>query len=691
MKPMIRKPGAFVAALLSASFAAHAENAQQASRLDRVEVTSSRFQQVVQEVPDAIAVITGEELRAQGATDLRSALALLGGVSVAPGGDLGPAGATPSILGRVEADDFLLLVDGVPAGSIFAPSFATLDLHNIERIEVLRGAAPVFYGTTSFAGTIHVIHYPAGSAERAATVFAGSFGSAGADASVVLSDGAVRQSVSADMARQRTDSHGSGSDRVHVLYRLASQTPIGAWRLDADITSQRQKPGSPTPVDAAGKPTLPADFNQNPADRKLDTDRYHLAAALDTKSDFGDLSSIVAYTHSRTRAVRGFVQEDFTVNMPNAVGFRQAREIDEVFADSHVTRSLNPSLALTVGINESYGRARQDSDSFDYQLPLDGSSAPNGADQPATGTVSMRATRSLFGVYAQSRWKPTPSIAVLGGLRWNLARQSVSAFDGTNKSNQASDTRRVSGSLGGSWRIWSDPEGDLDDVVVHALASNTFQLAQLDFGPQAGFDPFIAPEKARSLTVGVKADALEGRLDADLSWFLVHFDNQPLNGQIGGLPAVVGSGQTKFTGAEIESSYAIRSDLRLNASLSIEDARYRDFQDATVGQLSGNRVPFNPRQRAALGLTASPRVGWQGSATAAFTGSRYLDQQNLLHVGSYATFDLMLGYRWDQVLVRLSATNLSNRRDPVLRSELGDKQYYRLDARRIFLTVSSRF
>ena len=72
------------------------------------------------------------------------------------------------------------------------------------------------------------------------------------------------------MARQRTDGHGS--DRVHVLYRLASQTPIGAWRLDGDITSQRQKPGSPTPVDAAGKPTLPAVFNQNPRDRKLDTD-----------------------------------------------------------------------------------------------------------------------------------------------------------------------------------------------------------------------------------------------------------------------------------------------------------------------------------------------------------------------------------------------------------------------------------
>jgi len=36
-------------------------------------------------VPGSISVVTGDEIRARGATDLRAALALLGGVSVAPG------------------------------------------------------------------------------------------------------------------------------------------------------------------------------------------------------------------------------------------------------------------------------------------------------------------------------------------------------------------------------------------------------------------------------------------------------------------------------------------------------------------------------------------------------------------------------------------------------------------------------
>src|SRR5678816_536055 len=86
-----------------------------------VQVTATRFGEPIQEVPGVITVVTGDEIRARGATDLRTALALLGGVSVAPGGDAGPAGAVPGLLGVREVDDLLLLIDGIPAGGAFIP------------------------------------------------------------------------------------------------------------------------------------------------------------------------------------------------------------------------------------------------------------------------------------------------------------------------------------------------------------------------------------------------------------------------------------------------------------------------------------------------------------------------------------------------------------------------------------------
>src|SRR5207247_9062136 len=80
------------------------------------------------------------------------------GVAIAPGGDAGPASAIPEFWGLREFDAFLLVVDGVPWGGAFNPAVSTVSLRDVERIEILRGAAPVTYGATSFVGVIHVVH-----------------------------------------------------------------------------------------------------------------------------------------------------------------------------------------------------------------------------------------------------------------------------------------------------------------------------------------------------------------------------------------------------------------------------------------------------------------------------------------------------------------------------------------------------
>src|SRR5262249_9450745 len=81
------------------------------------------------------------DLRRLGANDLRSALATVSGVDAPPGGDPGPAGSVPSFWGLHEFDAFLLVVDGVPWGGAFNPAVPSLDLNDVERIEIVKGAA----------------------------------------------------------------------------------------------------------------------------------------------------------------------------------------------------------------------------------------------------------------------------------------------------------------------------------------------------------------------------------------------------------------------------------------------------------------------------------------------------------------------------------------------------------------------
>src|SRR2546428_6085967 len=168
----------------------HDVMAQQTRTSETIEVTATRIAEDVMIVPEAVTVIDGDELRARNARDLQSALAGVSGVSIAPGGDAGPAGSVPEMWGLREFDAFLLVVDGVPWGGAFNPDLATLSMENIDRIEILRGAAPVMYGATSFVGVIHVIHRIAGAPGNGRLSF-GNYSSGGASASVPLSQSAA--------------------------------------------------------------------------------------------------------------------------------------------------------------------------------------------------------------------------------------------------------------------------------------------------------------------------------------------------------------------------------------------------------------------------------------------------------------------------------------------------------------------
>jgi len=57
--------------------------------LEPIEVTSSKLPVTLRDAPATVTVVSGDELRARGARDLRTALSQVAGVAIAPGGDAG--------------------------------------------------------------------------------------------------------------------------------------------------------------------------------------------------------------------------------------------------------------------------------------------------------------------------------------------------------------------------------------------------------------------------------------------------------------------------------------------------------------------------------------------------------------------------------------------------------------------------
>src|SRR5260221_10707177 len=69
---------------------------------ENIQVTATRLPEDPENLPTVVTVLDGAMLRERGVTDLRSALGVVAGVDIAPGGDGGPASAVPEMWGLRE-------------------------------------------------------------------------------------------------------------------------------------------------------------------------------------------------------------------------------------------------------------------------------------------------------------------------------------------------------------------------------------------------------------------------------------------------------------------------------------------------------------------------------------------------------------------------------------------------------------
>jgi iron complex outermembrane recepter protein len=676
---------------------AGAANAAGSRTLPKVEVTTTKLPESVDLAPSMVSIVTGEDLRARGAIDLRTALSLVAGVDIAPGGDNGPAGSVPGLWGLKEFDAFLLVVDGVPYGGAFNPALVTLDLNAIERIEVLRGAAPVMYGATSFVGVIHVIHHAAGATPSRVSFGAGSHGTARVAAQGNLPDaGTFAQSISADAETRGFSQDRSQVDRAHLLYRAAADLDLGRVHVDLDATRVDQEPYSPHPREGNILSTrIPLDANHNPADARQDQSRLQLNAGLEKAIAPGDWVTTVSLAHTDGDNIRGFLREGFALDgSPNADGYDQRVRTTDAYFDTFVSTRPTETLRLTYGLDWLYGRGRQSSDNFEYAVSADGSHVPSSRDLTIDESTAVTDRRSFYGGYVQADWRPTERLDLVAGLRLNHTHETRDAreidrheHEETSRSDERNKTR-PSGVVGASYALWVD---GADRLTLFADYRNTYKPAAFDFGPEAE-GGILAPETAHSNEAGLKGRLFDGRLEWEASYFHMNFANLVIRENIDGLPALANAGTERFKGGEVEASWQWTDDLRVAGSWAYHDARFVNYgrlrPNGSIQQLGGNRLELSPEHLGALGLVYAPATGFNGSVVWNHVGERFLNKGNSSIAESYDTVDLGVGYRFGDWQLRIDEYNATDRRDPVAESEIGDAQFYRLPGRSYMLSAS---
>ncbi|MFD0999230.1 TonB-dependent receptor domain-containing protein [Ohtaekwangia kribbensis] len=126
------------------------------SHLSEVVVTATRSERAVESIPQNVNVIGREEIDRTAATDLTDLVKKTAGVDVIqyPGllSGIGIRGFRPQFSGINQRT--LVLIDGRPAGTT---NLATIDMNNVERVEVQKGPASALYGSQAMGGVVNII------------------------------------------------------------------------------------------------------------------------------------------------------------------------------------------------------------------------------------------------------------------------------------------------------------------------------------------------------------------------------------------------------------------------------------------------------------------------------------------------------------------------------------------------------
>ncbi len=669
--------------------------AQPSTLEERVQVTATRIPEKTTTAPVSVTVISREELLRRGAYDLRSALALVAGVDIAPGGDGGPAGYVPEFWGLKEFDAFLLAVDGIPSGGAFNPALATLDLTNVDRIEVLRGAAPVMYGATSFVGVINVIHRAPGEGEPTLGASAGSYGSGSVAWHSPLAGWAgVSSSLSLDAGRQGFSDDRTEVERGHLLWQNSRTIGPGLLRFGLDGTWLRQDPASPHPrVGTELSPLVPLDANYNPTGSHLNDRRHTLDVSFERKVLSGSWASTLSASHSEQNVLRGFLT-DVSATSPNAHGFREVIPTTDLYFDSHIALSPRAGVEVVAGVDHLHGRGRGHGGDFDYTVDLHGNDPPSGDTLADAAAVRITDHREFSGLYGQVTWTPLDRWHFELGGRVNRTAEarSTDTLEFSSGIRQTGEDRRATVRGSGFWGVTMTAwQQGADSLHLFANYRNTFKPAAIDFGLDAEPD-ILAPETASTYEGGLKTRLLKDRLAVELSAYQMDFENLVLSQVVGGIPSLVNGGTQRFRGTELEVLARPRPDLTWRVVYSLHDAHFRDFVTEFGGvptQLAGKRLEMSARNMAAGEVLYGKSAGWQGSVRANWVGSRFLNKRNTALAPDYLTWSAGIGYRLRNVEIRLDGWNINDQRPPVAESELGDAQYYRLPARSFLL--SARF
>jgi iron complex outermembrane receptor protein len=614
------------------------------SRLSEgVTVTARRIEEVAQEVPIPLTVVTGNSVADAGAFNVNRLKEQIPTVQFY---STNPRNSAINIRGL--GAPFGLTNDGIEPGvglyidGVFyaRPASATLDFLDVEQIEVLRGPQGTLFGKNTTAGAINVTTRKPGF--NTASDFELNYGTLG----FVQAKGSVTGPLSRKIAgrlsfsgtqREGTIHHTATNSAVNGLSNLGTRgqvliTPTDrlAVTLSADYT--RQRPQGYTQVVAGVAPTL------RPANRQYAAIAKDLKYTAPSMNAFDRLTDVDTELRSFQDLGGGSGTIDWRLGsgiLTSSTSWRRWNwnpSNDRDFIGLPITTiSAAPSIQSQWTQEVRYaGRVRQNLDvvvgAFAFKQDLDsnpsfkqeqGAAAARFLLAPTNAALTpglldgygynqyMTFDNTSAAAFGQFEWSPTARLRILPGIRFNYDAKSVDFDQQIYGGLQTSDPALVA--LQRSILAPQAYTADVDDtnwsgqltvaykatdrINTYGTYSTGFKSIGLNLNglpTDAAGRPVLSsatvkPEDVRHVEVGIKTELRPG-LTANLTAFntdIKDFQAQVVNAGVGVLRGYLANAEkVRVRGAEFDTNARIGRHVSFFGAAAWTDGRYISFKDA---------------------------------------------------------------------------------------------------------------
>jgi len=573
--------------------------------------------QVLRSAPAVATVITAEDIKAMGATDLDEVMETVAGVHVSKFGNHNISSyQIRGITGNASNPQVLLLQNGIPMNTLYrgdkGEEWISQPLENVARIEIIRGPGSALYGADAFSGVINIITKTA--ADTPGTEFGvrvGSFNSKNAwvqhggqwgavDVAAYLNVGNTDGSkpiILADAGRLHgaTDAPGpenNGYDAVDGSFNLG----YGKYRLNVgyklrDNAGTGVGPASALdPVGREKSERITADLSWNDPQFAKNWGLGYTASYLHYLED----STLNIYPPGATFPTGTF---------PNGMIASPARWENQARVSGYATYSGFSGHNLRLGLGHDDLNLYKVRTLRNYIIgttpgPLFGVPDPdlafNGGKVVDTSSVQPHVTphdRKIDYLYVQDEWNFAPDWMLTAGVR----HDNYSDFGGTTNPRLAI--------------VW-DATLDFTAKLLYGEAFRAPSFNEMyGINPNSNGNPNLMPESIKTLEA---AFAWQARKDAQVNLNLFRYDIKnvirSVNNAIAGTGATFqNTGNLHGSGIELEAVWDANRNVRLTGNYSyqksIDEATHQD-----AGYAPHNHIYLRGDWRFASGWVSSTQV-----------------------------------------------------------------------------------